>query len=90
MDPLCGGTRATYVLVRGDVAAAWSWNPLVPLLAAAAVVLVVRFVVGLVAHRWLAVQLPRRVWLALSAAVLVVIEVNQQLQAERLMEAVPG
>lgn len=90
MDPFCGGTRATYVLVRGDVLGAWSWNPLVPLLTAATAVLVVRFVLGLTTHRWLTVDVPRRAWFGLVAAVLLVVEVNQQLQAERLMEVVPA
>lgn len=89
MDPFCGGTRATYVLVRGDIGAAWSWNPLVPLLAIATVVAVVRFAVGLSTHRWLTVDLPRRAWLTFVAGVLAIVEVNQQLQAERLMEVVP-
>jgi hypothetical protein len=89
MDPLCGGTRATYVLVRGDLPGAWGWNPLVPVLAATAVVLIARFLLGLTTHRWLTVDLPRRAWGALIAGVLVVVEVNQQLQAERLVEALP-
>lgn len=27
--PTCGGTRAALALVRGDIVAAWGWNPLV-------------------------------------------------------------
>lgn len=90
MDPFCGGTRATYVLVRGDLVGAWSWNPLVPLLAAAAVTLIGRFLCGLTTHRWLTVELPRRAWLAAFVALLAIVEVNQQLQAERLIEALPA
>ena len=89
MDPFCGGTRATYVLMRGDLVGSWSWNPLVPVLAAAALVVISRCLVGLTTHRWLTIDLPRRGWVAIVAATLVVVEVNQQLQAERLMDVVP-
>lgn len=89
MDPFCGGTRATYLLVRGDLVGAWSWNPLVPLLAIAAAAIIARLFVGLCTHRWLTVSLPRRAWLVSIAALLVVIEINQQLQADRLMNVVP-
>jgi hypothetical protein len=90
MDPFCGGTRATYLLVRGDLVGAWSWNPLVPLLAIGSAALIARLVVGLATHRWVTVSLPRRAWLASMTALLVVIEVNQQLQADRLINVVPA
>jgi hypothetical protein len=45
--PACGGTRATYDLMHGDVAEAFARNPAVPLL----VVAVVAWVVYRVAHR---------------------------------------
>ncbi|QYG94248.1 DUF2752 domain-containing protein [Iamia sp. SCSIO 61187] len=89
MDPFCGGTRATYLLVRGRLVEAWSWNPLVPLLALGAVVIFVRIVLGLTTNRWLQVSLSRRAWVPGVSALLVIIEINQQLQAERLMEVVP-
>lgn len=89
MDPFCGGTRATYVLLRGDVVGAWSWNPLVPVLAVVFCFLVVRLAVGIVARRWVDVSLPRRVWLPIVAVALVALQVNQQLQAHRLINVVP-
>ncbi len=89
MDPFCGGTRATYMLVHGDVGAAWSWNPLVPLLAVAMTVVLVRLVTGLARGRWLNVGVSRRVWLTATVVGMVVLEVNQQLQADRLMNVVP-
>ncbi len=89
MDPLCGGTRATYLLVRGDLAGAWSWNPLVPILGGAAALGLARAVAGWFSGRWLSVGLPRRGWISSIGLLLVVIEINQQLQADRLMHAVP-
>lgn len=90
MDPFCGGTRATYVLVRGDLAGAWSWNPLVPLLAVAVLAALVRALVGWTRHRWLNVRMSRPLAVFGLAAVLVAVEVNQQLQADRLVNALPG
>lgn len=90
MDPFCGGTRATYVLVRGDVAEAWSWNPLVPLLAVAVLAALARALVGWTRHRWLNVRMPRRLAVLGVATTLVAVEVNQQLQADRLVNALPG
>jgi len=89
MDPFCGGTRATLMLVRGDVAAAWSWNPLVPLLAVACVAILIRLVAGLASGRWVSLGGSRRAWTIFIAAFLLVIEINQQLQAQRLIDVVP-
>ncbi|WP_414654921.1 DUF2752 domain-containing protein [Iamia sp.] len=77
------------MLVHGDFGAAWSWNPLVPLLAVAMTVVLVRFITGLARGRWLNVGVPRRVWLTATVVGMVVLEVNQQLQADRLMNVVP-
>lgn len=41
--PGCGGLRGTYELVHGDVAAAWSYNPLVVLGAPVLLVLLARW-----------------------------------------------
>lgn len=89
MDPLCGGTRATYVLVRGDVVGAWSWNPLVPLLALATIVVVARLVVGRVSGRWANLHVARRQWVPVAVVGLIALEINQQLQAERLTTVIP-
>ena len=90
MDPFCGGTRATYVLAQGDVSGAWSWNPLVVLLAAAVLLALGRVVVGVTTQRWVNIYLPPRYALGGVALVLVIVEVNQQLQADRLMTLTPG
>lgn len=89
MDPLCGGTRATYLLVRGDLLGAWSWNPLVPLLAVGLLAVATRFLVGRLSGRWVNLHIPRRVWIPATIAAFLVLEVNQQLQADRLINVVP-
>ncbi len=89
MDPFCGGTRATYLLVRGDLLSAWSWNPLVPLLAVGVMAVIVRFIVGRVSGRWVSLRVPRRAWVGAAVVGFAVLEVNQQIQADRLISAVP-
>lgn len=83
--PLCGGTRATLALVHGDLAAAWSWNPLVPALALVVLLLIGRAALGSLTGRWISVRAPGRVWLVLSGLVLIAVQVNQLLQADRLL-----
>lgn len=85
--PFCGGTRATLAFVRGDVAAAWSWNPVVPLLAVLVVVVIVRAGFGRLTGRWLEVFVPRRLILGVAVLSLAALQVNQLLQAERLLGA---
>lgn len=85
MDPLCGGTRAAFLLARGDWAGAWTYNPIVFPLAAAALLTLVRTTVGVLTGRWLAVHLPRRrTIVVLLVIALAVLEVRQQLHAELL------
>lgn len=84
--PLCGGTRATLTLARGDVAAAWSWNPVVPLLAVLVAVVIVRAVLGRLTGRWVEVSMPRKLILGVGIVGLVALQVNQSLQADRLLE----
>ncbi|SDM29664.1 Protein of unknown function [Lentzea albidocapillata subsp. violacea] len=93
MDPLCGGTRATFLLLSGDLAGAARYNPIVFPLAAVAVLVFARAVVGMTTRRWLDVQLGRMsriaAWTALALA-LVLLEVRQQLNADLLMQAWPA
>ncbi|MDX8143193.1 DUF2752 domain-containing protein [Lentzea sp. BCCO 10_0061] len=93
MDPLCGGTRATFLLLSGDLAEAARYNPIVFPLAAVAVLVFARAVVGMTTRRWLDVQLGRMsriaAWTALALA-LVLLEVRQQLNADLLMQAWPA
>lgn len=68
VDPTCGLTRASVAIARGDVANAWRFNPAAFVIAALAVVVSVRTVYGLVAHRWLTVRFtwsPARIGIAL-------------------------
>lgn len=90
MDPLSGGTRATYALSHGDLSGAWSWNPLVVVLAAAAVAVVGRVAVRAIGGRWVNLYLPRRYAAGGLFVLLLTVEVNQQLQADRLMTLTPG
>lgn len=83
--PFCGGTRATLALARGEVTAAWSWNPVVPLLALVVAAVIVRAVVGRFTGRWLEVFVPRRLTLGVVIVGLVALQVNQSLQADRLL-----
>ncbi|UUV29959.1 DUF2752 domain-containing protein [Amycolatopsis roodepoortensis] len=92
MDPLCGGTRATFLLLTGDTAAAARYNPLVFPLAAAVVCVLVRSGAGLVAGRWLEIRLPRR-WRRVVVVILIAgmaaLSVRQQWNADLLMQSWP-
>lgn len=83
--PFCGGTRGTLALARGDIAAAWSWNPVVPLLAIVVVAVIVRAVVGRLTGRWVEVFVPRKLTLGVVIVGMVALQVNQSLQADRLL-----
>ncbi|SFQ69691.1 Protein of unknown function [Amycolatopsis arida] len=93
MDPLCGGTRATYLLLAGRPGAAAAYNPAVFPLAAAALALLTRAAVGLVTGRWLDVRWPRpwrRVLLGAVVLAVVALTVRQQLHAELLLSGWPA
>ena len=92
MDPFCGGTRAARYTMRGEWAQAWRYNPLGILAVAGASAAVARAVVGILAGRWLSVTVSwthrrRRLTLAVVLAVVIVLEVRQQLLAELLTDA---
>lgn len=74
-------------MANGDVGAAWSWNPVVPLLAIVVVAVIVRAVVGRLTGRWVEVLVPRRLLLGVAVVGLVALQVNQSLQADRLLGA---
>lgn len=69
--PACGGTRALYDLLHGDVAGAFARNPLVPLVLVVAAVWLVR--IGMRRRTGAPAQIawPRWLPVALGAAVLV-------------------
>lgn len=93
MDPLCGGTRATFLLLSGDLAGAARYNLIVFPMAATTVLVYARAVVGMTTRRWLDVRLGRMsriaAWTALVLALLL-LEVRQQLNADLLMQAWPA
>lgn len=68
--PGCGGLRGSYELVHGDLVAAWLYNPLVVLGAAAALALLLRWLADLVRGRdlW---RPSDRLGVALAVALLV-------------------
>ena len=90
MDPLCGGTRATYLLLSGDPAAAARYNPIVFPLAAIAAGLLVRAAFGVLGRRWWEIHLPRS-WRTAGLVLLIVavaaLSVRQQLEADLLMQS---
>lgn len=90
MDPLCGGTRAIRLAMRGDFVGSWTYNPAGVIVAIAAVLLVARLAVGLVSGRWLNAEWSpsrgqRRLLLAILIVVLVLLQIRQQSIAESLM-----
>jgi hypothetical protein len=90
MDPFCGGTRAAYYTLRGQVTQAWRYNPLGMVAVLAASIAVARAAAGLLTRRWINLTMtwspPRR--RALVATVVVAaaaLEVRQQLIAPLLV-----
>lgn len=90
MDPLCGGTRAARLTMRGDLAKAWKYNPLGILAAMTALLGMVRLGVGVTTRRWLNVRIVwtpsrKRTVIGAAVALLIVLEVRQQGRSELLM-----
>ena len=93
MDPLCGGTRATYLLASGDFSAAAEYNPVVFPLAVVVAALAVRLVLGIALGSWLQVRVARPARRPLLAAFMIAVtllEIRQQLHAELLMQPWSG
>lgn len=93
MDPLCGGTRATYLLASGDFSAAAEYNPVVFPLAVVVAALAARLVLGITLGIWLQVRVPRPARRPLLAAFLIAVallEIRQQVHAELLMQPWSG
>ncbi|MGW5440736.1 DUF2752 domain-containing protein [Nocardia asteroides] len=92
MDPFCGGTRATYLLLTGDVGESIHYNPGVLALAGVVVVVLVRGAVGVLTGRWLHLTLrprQRRVLLIVVAVAAVALWVRQQVNADLLTQPWP-
>lgn len=86
MDPLCGMTRAMRSLAIGDLGSAWRYNPGSFVVTAFGVLFMTRFGIGLATRRWLTLPLPsRRVGWFLAVIGIAVLWVNQQVNADLLM-----
>jgi len=90
MDPLCGGTRAARLTLRGELAEAWKYNPLGILAATTALLGVGRLFIGVSTRRWLNVRVMwtsarRTIAIDVIAALLIVLEIRQQGRSELLM-----
>ncbi|NEW33313.1 DUF2752 domain-containing protein [Nocardia cyriacigeorgica] len=93
MDPFCGGTRATYLLLAGDVSESLRYNPGVLVLVLAVVVLALaRGAVGVLTGHWLQIALRlgmgRALWVVVVIAVLA-LWVRQQINADLLTQPWP-
>jgi len=85
MDPLCGMTRGTVAVLRGQLALAWAYNPASLLLVAGAALALGRWLVGWLTGRWLEVRVrPSRVAWAVAAVAVLVLWANQQAHAALL------
>lgn len=86
MDPLCGATRGVRLAFLGDLAGAWRYNPAATPLAAGAVIMVARSLLGWATGRWINAELT---WTPTIKAVLcvliVALWVNQQRNAPLLL-----
>jgi hypothetical protein len=86
MDPLCGGTRSTYLFLHGHLRDALHYNPAAPALVLAAVALLVRAAVGWSTGYFVSLNVSRRLLVPVMVVALVVLEVNQQLHASLLTQ----
>jgi hypothetical protein len=85
MDPLCGMTRGTVALLRGQLGQAVAYNPASPLLVAGALLALGRWLVGRLTGRWLDATLRRTpLTVGLAAAMVLALWVNQQAHAALL------
>ena len=89
MDPLCGGTRATFLLLSGNPVAAARYNPIVFPLAAVVAGILLRAGFGAASGRWLEIHLSRA-WRNAILVVLVLavaaLSIRQQLEADLLTQ----
>jgi hypothetical protein len=86
MDPLCGGTRSVYLTLHGRLHDAMHYNPVGPLLVAAAVAMLIRAAIGWATGRWFSVGVPRRMLITVAVVAIAALEVNQQLHAALLSQ----
>jgi hypothetical protein len=85
MDPLCGMTRGTVALLRGQPGRAVAYNPASPLLVAGAGLTLGRWLVGRLTGWWLNATLQRTpLTMGIIAAMVLALWVNQQAHAALL------
>jgi hypothetical protein len=85
MDPLCGMTRGTVAVLRGQLKLAWAYHPASPLLVAGAMLALGRWVAGRLTGRWLNVHVrPSRAAWTTGAVAVLTLWVNQQAHAALL------
>lgn len=92
MDPLCGATRATYLLLSGDIGAAALYNPGVFVIAAVVLAILVRGAVGKLTGRWFGLVVGarwRRILLVVFVAAVLMLWIRQQVNADLLMAPWP-
>ena len=90
MDPFCGGTRAARYTAQGRLGDAWRYNPLSIFIVAGSVLLMARTALGLIGRRWMNLSLrltpqARRALRWTAFALLVALEIRQQMRADLLM-----
>lgn len=85
MGPTCGMTRGVMWFVRGDLARAWQFNPASLLVIPGMVLLLGRATIGRLSSRWVNVAVQRRPWLWVVAALIVLLAIRQQLNADFLV-----
>ena len=89
MDPLCGGTRAARLTMQGRLGAAWTYNPLGIIATVAAVLSVVRLIIGVGTRHWVDLRISwsppaRRLAFAVLVFAVIALEVRQQGRADLL------
>lgn len=92
MDPLCGGTRATFLLLSGDIGGVALYNPGVFAIAGVVLAILVRAAVGTLTGRWFDLVVAarwRRVVLVVFVAAVLVLLIRQQVNADLLMAPWP-
>ncbi|GAA3137295.1 hypothetical protein JOF29_000066 [Kribbella aluminosa] len=92
MDPLCGGTRAMFLLTSGHPAAAAHYNPIVFPFAAVVLAQLARAAIERATGRRFRLSpspAVRRVLITIGVAALVALEIRQQLHADLLTRSWP-